>query len=207
VIVAGAGLWQLWRREPALVGLMLLPGLLTGGAMVGLGHNLWPRFFFFSAGFAVVIGVQGTFAVAQQLVRRHGELAATAALILLAAGSALTVPRAWGPKQDYLGAAAFVASHRGPSEAVATVDLTVFPYEQYAACPCTPVSSLAELEAIEGTHSRTWMLYTFPIRLAAVQPEVWQRLQSRYDTAAVYRGTVGGGNVVVMVTRPSTPTN
>jgi mannosyltransferase len=207
VIVAGAGLRQFWRREPALVGLMVLPGLLTGGAMVALGHNLWPRFFFFSAGFAVLIAVQGTFALAHLLARRHGEFAATTALVVLVAGSAFTVPRAWGPKQDYVGAAAFVASHRDPSEAVVTVDLTVFPYEKYAECPCTPVSSLAELEAAEATHTRTWVLYTFPVRLAAVEPGIWQRLQTGYDTAAVYRGTVGGGDIVVMVTRSSTPTN
>ncbi|MDH5316589.1 MAG: hypothetical protein OEW44_08905, partial [Gemmatimonadota bacterium] len=205
--VAGAGLWRLWRQEPTLVGLMVLPGLLTGGAMVALGHNLWPRFFFFSAGFAVLIAVQGTFALAQVLARRHGEFAATTALVVLVAGSAFTVPRAWGPKQDYVGAAAFVASQRDPSEAVVTVDLTVFPYEKYAECPCTPVSSLAELEAAEATHTRTWVLYTFPVRLAAVEPGIWQRLQTGYDTAAVYRGTVGGGDIVVMVTRSSTPTS
>jgi len=206
MLVAGTGLWHLRRKGWPLVTLMVLPAMLTGAAMVALGHNLWPRFFFFSAGFAVVIAVQGTFTLAQLVAPRLGEQAAAVALIALAAGSALTIPRAWGPKQDYLEAAAYVAAHRGPSDAVVTVDLTVFPYEKYASCPCTSVKTLGELETIEGAHSRTWVLYTFPIRLAAVQPEIWRRLQSAYDTAVIYPGTVGGGAIVVMVTRTPPPT-
>jgi len=65
------------------------------------------------------------------------------------------------------------------------------------------VDNLAALEAAEGQHGRTWVLYTFPIRLAAVQPEIWSRLESRYDTAAVFPGSVGGGAIVVLVSRSS----
>jgi hypothetical protein len=132
---------------------------------------------------------------------------ATVALIALTAGGAITVPRAWGPKQDYLEAAAYVAEHRGPADAIVTVDLTDFPLEKYAGCRCTSVKSLGELAMVEGAHSRTWVLYTFPVRLAAVQPQIWQRLQVAYDTAAVYPGTVGGGAIVIMVTRTPSPTS
>jgi hypothetical protein len=179
--------------------------LFTALAMAAVSHNLWPRFFFFSAGFAVLIAVQGGFALSRLLLGQRGELAATVAILLVAAGSALTVPRAWGPKQDYQQAAAFVASRRTAADAVVTVDLTVFPYERYVQCPCTPVTGLPQLEAVEQSHARTWVLTTFPIRLASVEPAIWERLQAQYDTAAVYPGTVGGGAIVVMARRPTTP--
>ncbi len=200
-VVGIAGIVSLWREEKSLVALVLLPGLFTAAAMAAISHNLWPRFFFFSAGFAVLIAVQGGFALSRLVLGARGDLVATAAIILVSVGSALTVPRAWGPKQDYERAAAFVTSRRAPSDAVVTVDLTVFPYQRYAQCPCTAVTGLAQLEAVERAHSRTWVLATFPIRLASVEPEIWQRLQTAYDTAAVYPGTVGGGAIVVMASR------
>ena len=33
--------------------------------------------------------------------------------------------------------------------------------------------------------------------------EIWSRLESRYDTAAVFPGSVGGGAIVVLVSRSS----
>ncbi len=205
LVVVAAGLWSFWRVERGVVALLVLPGLITGAAMAAVSHNLWPRFFFFSAGFAVLIAVQGGFALSRLLLRERGEWAATAAILLVAAGSGLTVPRAWGPKQDYQQAAAFVASHRAPEDAVVTVDLTIFPYERYAECPCTAVRGVDALEAVEQSHPRTWVLTTFPIRLASVEPAIWKRLQTQYDTAAVYPGTVGGGAIVVMVRRALPP--
>ena len=205
VIVVTAGVWSFWQEERGVVAILLLPALITGAAMASISHNLWPRFFFFSAGFAVLIAVRGGFVLSRLVLRQRGDWAATAVILLVAAGSALTVPRAWGPKQDYQAAAAFVAARRAPGDAVVTVDLTIFPYERYEQCPCTAVSGLDSLEAVEKAHPRTWVLTTFPIRLASVEPAIWERLQTQYDTAAVYPGTVGGGAIVVMVRRVIPP--
>ena len=38
-----------------------------------------------------------------------------------------------------------------------------------------------------------------------VQPEIWARLHTSYDTAAVYPGSVGDGAIVVMVSRSPPP--
>jgi len=196
-----AGVVSFTRRSPALMAMMVLPAVLTAGVMIGLGHNLWPRFFFFSAGFAVLIVARGTFALAGLALGTRGQTAATAVLLLLATGSALTVPRAWGPKQDYAGAAGYIDRHRKPDDAIFTVDLTTFPFDRYLGKDWPEAGSAETLAVAERDHQRTWVLYTFPIRLASVQPEVWERLQAAYDTAAVFPGTVGGGEIVVMVHR------
>ncbi len=187
-------------RQPGPA-LYLLPAALTAGAVLALHHNFWPRFFFFSAGFGVLIVVAGGFSLAGAMFGSGGERLASGILAVVVAASALTVPRAWHPKQDYVGAAAYVESRREPDDAVVTVDLTDYPYQRYLGKPWTSVQDVGALEQVERERPRIWLLYTFPIRLAAVQPEIWQRLRTGYDTAAVFPGTVGGGDIVVMVSR------
>jgi hypothetical protein len=202
-VVVVAGLVSFWRQSAAMTALMVLPGLLTGIMVTALHHNLWPRFFFFCAGFAVAIGIRGGFVLCQMFFKARGLALATAGGTLVVLASAFTVPRAWQPKQDYEGAGRFVDRSRSAADAVATIDLTVFPYREWLGRDWSEVTGLAELEQIEQRHPRTWVLYTFPIRLTAVQPDVWRRLEERYDTAAVFPGTVGGGAIVVLVTRPT----
>jgi hypothetical protein len=200
--VALLGLQRLWREDPVLVWLVTLPAVLTGATVVAMGHNLWPRFFFFSAGFAVLVAVRGGFETASLLLGGRGRVVARWAAVAVLAVSAATVPRAWGPKQDYVGAASFVDQARGAGDAVAVVDMTDYPYTQYLKRDWHVLTDAGSLSALEATHARIWVLYTFPIRLAAVQPGVWQRLEAAYDTAAVFPGTVCGGTVVVMVHPP-----
>jgi len=201
VLVGGSGLVSFWRRDRRLTLLMILPGIITAAVVLATGHNLWPRFFFFSAGFAVLIAVRGGFAVAERLLPRGGRLLAQVGAAAAIAASGFLVPRAWGPKQDFGGAAAHVERARSADDAVVTVDLTDYPYRRYFGRRWPTVTSLDSLETVERQHPRTWLLYTFPIRLAAVQPGIWERLAQAYDTSAVFPGTVGGGAVVVMVSR------
>ncbi|HXE57628.1 MAG TPA: glycosyltransferase family 39 protein [Gemmatimonadales bacterium] len=201
LVVVGLGGASYWRRNAPATALMLLPPLLTAAAVVGLGHNLWPRFFFFAAGFAVLIALRGGFALAQAVLpaRWPGPALATGAAAVVIVTSAATVPRAWHPKQDFEGAEEWLARHRAPGDVVVTTDLTSFPYQRYRGRDWPAVRTAGQLEEIERRHRRTWVLYTFPTRLAAVQPDLWARLQRDYRRAAEFPGTVGGGAVVVMV--------
>jgi hypothetical protein len=93
-----------------------------------------------------------------------------------------------------------VEQSRGPDDAVVTVDLTVMPYREWLGKDWEVVTGAGALEAIERAHRRTWLLYTFPVRLEVVQPGIWQRLSDRYRRAGEFPGTLGGGTIVVMVT-------
>lgn len=203
-IVVSAGMLSFARRSPALLGVLLGPALLTAAIVVALHHNLWPRFFFFSAGFAVLIALRGGFALAGKLFKHRGPALATAGAILAIAASAVMLPRAWRPKQDFEAAARFLDAARAPADAVVTVDLTVFPYREWLARDWDAVGNEAELAAIEAGHPRTWLVYTFPVRLQVVQPGIWNRLAARYRRAAEFPGTIGGGTIVIMVT-PAIP--
>jgi 4-amino-4-deoxy-L-arabinose transferase-like glycosyltransferase len=193
------GLASYWRRGAAVVAVMLLPAVLTAAAMLATEHNLWPRLFFFCAGFAVLIAVRGVFVVAGLAGKRRAPVLATAALVLAAVGSAATLPRAWHPKQDFIAARDYVERSRAAGDAVVIVDLARFPYERWLATGWRPADSVVELEVVERAHARTWGVYTFPERLSATRPELWRRLRDSYTTAARFPGTVGGGAVVVLV--------
>jgi mannosyltransferase len=200
MLVGGSGLLSYARQSLTILALFLLPAILTGALVLVLGHNLWPRFFFFSAGFAALIGVRGIFALVRSVrIPRAGQVA-TAAACLVIAGSAVTLRRAWQPKQDFLGAAEFIRASQGSNDAVVVVDLTEYPYRNYLHKSWQPVEDVAGLMEIERGHSRTWVLYTFPIRLAAAHPDIWSRLQDTYSRAAIFPGTIGDGAIVVMVT-------
>ena len=58
-LLVAAGWIDIARREASAAWEMILPGIAGGGSMLALGHNLWPRFFFFCMGFALLIAVHG----------------------------------------------------------------------------------------------------------------------------------------------------
>lgn len=201
-IIIGAGVTSYWRRSAVVTTVMLLPAVVTGAAVMVLSHNLWPRFFFFSAGFAVLIAVRGGFAIVHAVVPRGAAVAVSVGgALLVAAASLMTVPRAWLPKQDFGAARTFVQSHRGPGDGVAVTDMTGYVYGRYYRLPWTNVTSASELAQVEAGRPRTWMVVTFPVRVETGEPALWARLSDSYRTVARFPGTVGGGDLYVMVSR------
>jgi hypothetical protein len=200
-LVGGAGLVSYARRDAAVLGLMVLPAAILGAVMVATHHNLWPRFFFFAGGFAVLIGVRGVFSLATAVSRRRGPVLATTALAIVILGSAALVGRAWGPKQDFSGARIFVDAQRQTGDAVVIAGLTRLPYERYLETGWLPVNNARELQGIEASHPRTWFVYTLPEHLRVFAPEVLQRVEQSYRLARAFPGTLGGGTVYVMVNR------
>src|ERR1051325_8557690 len=68
-LLAAAGWAGVLRRRPAAAWAMILPGAVGGALMIALGHNLWPRFFFFSMGFALLIVVHGAMELPRLIAR------------------------------------------------------------------------------------------------------------------------------------------
>jgi hypothetical protein len=210
LVVALLGLRSYFRQSRALFGLFALPTAITAAALLVTGHNLWPRMFFSSAGFYVLIALRGVTEWAR--IFSLGQLAglmrkmATAALALLCLMSAAkTFEQAWLPKQDFEAARDRVEASRGATDAVATLDMTVMPYAELHRTSWTPVATLAELEELEAAHPRTWIVYTSPTRLASAYPAIWRHVQERYRQVAVFPGTLGGGEIYVAVTGDPVP--
>ncbi len=203
-LVLGLGLWSYARQSFALLAVFLLPALLTCAVVVLQGHNLWPRFFFFSAGFGVLLTLRGLAELAGLLARgsalglRPKLSAGVGALLCLA--SAATLPRVFGPKQDFEAAAEYVLAHAPPGS-VATLEMANLPLLEHQRRPWTQVNNLQALMDFERGKSETWVILTMPTHLAAVQPDTWARLCSEYREEKVFYGTERGGEIVVKVRR------
>lgn len=198
-IVPAAGLVDWTRREPVVTGLMIVPALVTAALLLATGHNLWPRFFFFAAGFGALIAMRGVFLVAARLAPRRADLAGTLAAAILVAGSAVLVPSAWGPKQDFGGALDWVEEARAGGDAVATAGLAAFTFREYLGQDWPAVESAADLDRLASAHDRVWLLYSMPELIAAHSPDLWAAIQRDYRRAALFPGTLAGGAIFIMV--------
>jgi 4-amino-4-deoxy-L-arabinose transferase-like glycosyltransferase len=201
----GAGLWSYARSSPIIPGLLLLPSLIGAAITIAVGHHLWPRFFFFAIGFAVLVALRGIKVIVAlaadrlRLPEQRAALLETALSAGLVLVSALSVPLAYGPKQDYEGALAYVEHNRAPGDAVVTVSLTALPYRELYQTGWTEVTSRQALDAVRAQADRTWLLYTFPAVLEAVYPDVMASIQSDFSVVKQFNGTVGEGAILVAV--------
>ena len=209
VLVGLLGVISYGRQSLWLLACLLLGAVLTGGVMVATGHNLWPRLFFFSAGFFVLIAIRG-FAAWVGLTARAGlqhlrSSIVTVVLTLVVLTSASTLPTAYAPKQDFAGAREHVLGALGPGDGVVTLDMASLPLEAVYGLGGQKVDNLPDLLQFERNHTRTWVIYTTPTRLQAELPDIWERLEAEYGTSGTFWGTVNGGEVVVMVRPPLDP--
>ena len=211
-VVFGAGLWSFWRRRPLALGMFVMPAFITLAGAAAARGTLYPRFFFSIAPYFVLVVVRGAFAAAGAMGRRLGDAApdgpratrlgtaAVAALILL---SLVSLGRLYRyPKQDYLGARAWVEQQRRPGDAVATADVATAVYRDYLPTGWTPVTGAAQLDSLRAGR-RVWLVYTFPRYLVRGAPEIFGVTERECRDARAFRGTVGGGDVYVCQLGPT----
>jgi len=211
VVFGGAlvafGWYTLFRRDRRAAILMVLPALLAGGSMLLLGHNLWPRFFFFSMGFGLLLVIQGATrlpaAVAGyvDLLKERAPFVHAAGLGfvgLLVVVSLFTLPKNYAlPKQNFSGAKSFVESRISPGEGLVAVSLAGIVYGNYLTPHWATVGTGAELETYQHENHRLWLVYTLPIEIKAARPDLWRMIQDDYDVVKVFPGTLNGGEVFV----------
>ncbi|MGH9902065.1 MAG: glycosyltransferase family 39 protein, partial [Pyrinomonadaceae bacterium] len=157
-VMLGVGWLSILRRDYQAGLAMVLPAVLGGATMIAMNHYLWPRFFFFSMGFALLVAVHGATALPRlifsrltsfQSRERAGAAAGAALACLMIAASAVTLPRNYAlPKQDYTGARDFVEQHRAPGDRVVAVALAGIAYGRYFAPHWSAAQTQAELDAV-----------------------------------------------------------
>jgi hypothetical protein len=218
VVLAGgfflaAGWMDLLRKDWRAAWAIVLPGITGASAMLLLGHNLWPRFFFFCMGFALLIAVHGAMEVPRLLAGvsgarppcdaplHMGSIALPAGYVLagmMIAASALTLPKGYRlPKQDFLGARDYVEQEKQANDSIAVVGLAQHAYQPYYAPRWAVVSTIDQLTALQARSDHTFVVYTLPIELRAVHPKLWKAIQTNYEVRRVFWGTLGGGEVYV----------
>jgi len=198
------GLVSYARTCRAVIAFLILPAAIGGSYVVAVGHHLWPRFFFFVAGFAVLIAVRGCRESSVRLLRAMGaspggqSRGAAAACAVMVAVSALSMRNVYGPKQDYGGAMQFVESQRQEGDEVITVGLASWAYRNYFQPPWGAVESVAELEAIRSRVRRTWVVYTLEPVLDSMHPELAHAIRRDFSRVRTFRGTLANGEILVL---------
>lgn len=201
VIACLAGLWSYARQSPALLAVLVLPGIVALTLLFLMDQILFPRFFFFVLGFVVLIVVRGIYAAVQWLVGPRLRVVASSALAILCFASLFTVANAWAPKQNYEAARDFVRAHAAADDAVVVVSVASLAYLQYLREPWQIAYSGADLQRISAAHATTWVVYTMALELVARHPDMWRELQEGYTRAAVFPATVGDGEIYVAKSR------
>jgi len=204
IIIAGCGVASYVRQSRFIALLFILPGIVTLlGAMAARG-TLYPRFFFFLAGFAVVVGVRGATVagawIAGRILRNRLNEAVVGTMLAgaMIGVSVLSLPYGWRyPKQDFEGAMGFVEAQRAANDAVATAGMTSYAYRQFYGRPWESVESARQLEALRARSERVWLLYTLPRYIERANPELMALVKRDCRVVRVFHGTLSGGDVTV----------
>jgi hypothetical protein len=202
LIVIAAGVAGFARRQSSMLIFLFVPPMVGAGYVIAAGHHLWPRFFYFAFGFAALIAVRGAMVLEQTvigwlrrgLVREMGYLCAGMVLV-----SAMSVPFAFAPKQDYEGAMAFVQSERQPGDEVLTAGLISFPYDNFYKAGWHSVKSLEQLNAARATFRRTFVLSTLEPVLRSTDPEIANSLKQDFRLVRKFPGTLEHGTIYVYI--------
>jgi hypothetical protein len=205
VLIFLTGLVQFARTAPVVARLMIVPVLVTLAAVVSLGHPIFPRTFFFAIGFSVLIVIRGTLTIGRLLARAipplsgKPELPGTVLCLLMISVSALSVPRAWAPKQDFTRALEYVEQQSSPGDAIVTTGVAAIPYRRFYKVDWRIVESLEGLDAVRAGHTRTWLLYTMPLHMHAAYPAMMDSIQQDFRLVKKFPGTLGDGTLFIMV--------
>jgi hypothetical protein len=211
VAVAGAlfaaGLWSYFRQSRVAAAVFVLPGLGTAAGAFAARGTMYPRFYFYLLGFAMLIVVRGAMAAGAVSARKlgHGTDTAmqgvkwgTALVVLMILVSAISLTKDYQyPKQDFSGAMRFVVTRPQADEPVVTTGVIGYVYEQYYGLSWVQVDSAAQLDAIRAQGHRVWMVYTFPLYVERETPDLMATIRRDCPAKRVFPGTVGGGDVTV----------
>jgi hypothetical protein len=201
LVVVALGSIDYWHRDRTIPIVAIGSILLGGAVMLALQHHLWPRFFIYAGGIAVLIAVRGVFAAVDlggRLLRwppRRSAVVATAVLLLGIAIQARSLRWVYGPKQDFEAAVRYINAARGPEDRVVAVGVAAIPLSRMYAPSWPRIGSLAELDQIAGSAPRTWLLYTLPVQMENSHPDILARIGADYVHERSFAGTLGGGTI------------
>ncbi len=213
LIVVVAGLSSYWRQRPFLLGLFVLPGVFVVAANVGLQRPVRPRFVFFLAGFLVLVAIRGALEIGRWLHQRVNTATVTTAtpagvvlaVVLMVYSAASLGGNYRLPKQDFVGAMAYVDATRATGDSVATAGGARFPYGDYFKRDWFRLQSADELVALRRTARRVWVVHTMDTYIRAETPAIMDVLEAECIERRSFVSTVAGGEIGVCLLRPVPP--
>ena len=207
-----AGLWSYFKQSRFLLALFIVPAVVTVAGTLAMRRPIFPRFLFFLVGFALLIIVRGALEIGGWL-RRDRTLSAArlpvAGVVMILAMAAVSavalVPNYRYPKQDFEGAMDFVLRQHAAGEPIVTTGPATYIYQHYHKQPWTEITSREQFDALRAQGRRVWVVYTLEGYIQSRAPELLAVLRSDCAVQAVFRGTVGNGDIKVCAAPPAAP--
>ena len=206
LVIGLSGFVTLFRMNRTLALAFALPPLVVLlGALLGRG-TMYPRFFFFAAGSAVIIFVRGIFAVTEFAAVRFrvspsAPALVVASLVAIMSTATLAVNYRY-PKQDFPGAMRYVLAEKAPGDVVGFAGVPGDPYKTIFGQNWPTIESVAQVDSLRS-RGRVWLIYTFPRYLRVGAPDVAAMVSRECRERAVFRGTVVGGDMIICTFEPA----
>ena len=204
-LIFGVGMLDFLVRRPAVVALFLIPTVAGFLLMTSIGYTLFPRFFFFAMGFAVVIVINGAVVLAGYASRLLGVTGLrgwwlpTALCLGIVGASILSLRYVYAPKQNFERAIAYVEEYLEQGDTVVALGIANFPLNTYYGKGWETLKTVEELDALRDRTDRTWVVHIMPVHARTVYEDVLAVLDADYALAETFFGTLNGGQVVVHV--------
>jgi len=207
-LVLACGAWSYFKQDRVVFAFLVLPGILTVGAVAVRG-TMYPRFFFSLIGFAIMIIVRGMVVIPQSVgafLRRgppvvHPRLAPALTAVLAAmffVSSAFSLVNNYRyPKQDFEGAIRFAEGESRNGATVVTTGAATYPLQEYYTKPWDDVESVEKMREICGKGQPVFVVYTMPRYLQVVAPGVLAMIRRDFTMVRVFHGTLGDGDIFV----------
>jgi hypothetical protein len=207
ILAIAVGIRAYLKQGIVPAAIVILPVLVTLILVARSNTVFWPRFTFGSLVFLLLLAVRGGYVLCRTVLPFLNARQVTIIGLIIALAAATMVPGAWKPKQDFVTAAEYISSHRVPGDAVVCAGYTFKPFHDYLGMDCQKAVTSNELDELEKEHERTWLIYTLPVPFQANSPDLWNKVQNDYISITKFRGTVGGGDIVIMLNSTKTSLN
>jgi len=214
LLLTGAGLVMLFRRQWSLTTALTMPVVLTAVFLIAQGLTFIPRFFLLALPLTILGVAQGIYTFAEVVGSKLGRTTDVfvsrfaAALVLVVIGVSLaSLPDYYSvPKQPYRASIQYLQSERKASEIVIVIDIAEKGYRFYGTRyglredkDTFFVRSVEALDNALSSHNkkRSFLVTTFHRSLRIRNPDLIARIEKDWTRARTFPATIGDGQITV----------
>jgi mannosyltransferase len=218
LLIGGAGLFGLFRRNWMLTLGLILPWILNVLFLLANRLTIAPRFLILALPLALLASLRGLEMAGGLAARWFGSNRAGFAawflnltVAVMCAGSLLSLTSYYAaPKQDFRSAIRYLQRETGPEDLIIVLDLAESGFRYYG--PRTgfmawkdyyAADSLQALDALLSAHpgKRILLATTLFYLLEIDHPEMADRIRKSWTPLRDFPGTLGGGSIRIWVSR------
>ncbi|MEY2540351.1 MAG: hypothetical protein QOG67_4091 [Verrucomicrobiota bacterium] len=192
VTICVIGGWDLFRRTPVALALMMVPVIISLGVVAAVRAAMHPRYLLLLLMAVYLMAARGLVILGQRfLPRRAGWIRPSIAVLIVALTALPLVSYYSMPKQDFLGAIREVRAAAVPSERTGVLDLagvfqSIYPLPEFPV-----INKLPELLREEAQGKGVWMITTLERVEAKRRPDLLARLHDQYHLARTLPASTG----------------